>query len=103
MGDLETLGAELDRKLDITADIVDVLAVYGGVDGQRQPELRHPAGNVELLLGRARIGADPLGVFRVDVLERDLDVIEAALGEVLQPPAIEGHRGGDQVGVKPSL
>ena len=85
MGDLEPLRAELERKLDIAADIVDVLAVDGRVDGQRQPELGHPAGDVELLLRGAGIGADPLGVLGIDVLERDLDVVEAALGEVLEP------------------
>ena len=84
MGNLEALSAKLHRKLDIAADIVDVLAMDGGVDGQRKPELGHPAGDVELLLRGAGIGADPLGVLGVDVLERDLHVIEAALGEVLE-------------------
>ena len=84
MRDLEPLRAELDGKLDIAADIVDVLAMDRRVDGERQAKLGHPAGDVELLLRGAGIGADPLGVLGIDVLERDLDVIEPALGEVLE-------------------
>jgi len=103
MGDLEPLRPELDGKLDIAADIVDVLAVDGRVDGQRQAKLGYPAGDVELFLRRAGISADPLGILGIDVLERDLDVIEPALGEVFEAGAIECNRGGDQVAVEAGL
>ena len=53
--------------------------------------------------GGAGIGADPLGVLGVDVLERDLDVIEPALGEILEAGAIERDGGGDQVRVETGL
>ena len=84
MRDLEPLRAELDSKLDIARHVVDVLAMDRRVDGERQTKLGHPAGDVELLGGGAGIGADPFGVLSVDVLERDLHVIEPALGEVLE-------------------
>ena len=63
-------------------------------------ELGHPAGDVELLLRGARIGADPLGIRGIDVLDRDLHVVEAALGEVLETVAIERDRSGDQVRIE---
>ena len=56
----------------------------GALTVRGQPELGHPAGDVELLLRGAGIGADPLGILGIDVLERDLHVVEAALGEVLE-------------------
>ncbi len=103
MGDLEPLGAQLHGEIDIAADIVDVLAVDGRVDGEGKAHLDDPAGDVELLLGGAGIGADPLGVLGVDVLERDLNVVEPAFDEVLQPIALEGDGGSDQVRVKPGF
>jgi hypothetical protein len=95
MRDLEPLRAKLHGKLDVTADIVDVLAVDRSIDGERQPEFGNPTSDIELLLRGARIGADPLGVLGVDVLERDLDVVEPALDEVFQPATIKGDGGGD--------
>ena len=73
------------------------------VDGERQAELGHPAGDLQLLRGGAGIGADPFGVLGVDVLERDLDVVEPALDEVFQPATIKGDGGGDQVRVEAGL
>lgn len=103
MSDLEPLGPELDGQINVAAHIVDVLAVDRGVDGERQPKLGDPAGDIELLLRRARIGADPLGIHCIDVLEGDLDVIQAALGEVLQSSASERDGRGDQIAVKASF
>ena len=61
---------------------MNVLTVDRCVDGERQPKLGHPAGDIELLLGGAGIGADPLRVLGIDVLEGDLDVIEPAFGQL---------------------
>ena len=69
---------------------MDVLPVDRGVDGERQAELRHPTGDVELLLRGAWIGADALGVLRVDVLEGDLHVIEATLDQLFEARAGRG-------------
>jgi hypothetical protein len=69
MRDLEPLRTKLHGKLDVTADIVNILSMDGRVDGERQPELGDPTGDIELLLRGAGIGADPLGVLGIDVLE----------------------------------
>jgi hypothetical protein len=79
MGDFEPLGAELERKLDIAADIVDVVPVDRRVDGERQAELADPARDFELLREALGIGADALCILLIHVLEGDLHMIEAEL------------------------
>ena len=79
MGDFEPLGAELHGKLDVAADVVDVVPVDRRVDGERQTKFRHPACDFELLCEALGIGADALGVLLIHVLEGDLHVIEAEL------------------------
>ena len=103
MRDFEPLGAELERKLDVARHVVNVLPVDRRVDGERQAELRHPTGDVELLLRGTWIGADALGVLRIDVLEGDLHVIEATLDQLFEARAGQGDGGGDQIGVKAGL
>ena len=83
---------------------VDVLAVDRGVEGERQAELAHPAGDLQLLGVAARVVGDAVGVGGVRVLDRDLHMVEAALRPA--PPgarASASTAGGDEVGVEPDL
>ena len=105
VGDLDAAGAELDRVVDDRLDVMDVVAMDRRVDGQRHAELAHPAGHFLLLGAAALVAADAVGVLgrRVDVLDRDLHVVEAGLFELLQPVALQQHGGGDEVGVEAGL
>jgi hypothetical protein len=49
MRHLEPLGAEAHGQIDDGRQAVDVLAMDGGVDGERQAERAHPAGGFQLL------------------------------------------------------
>ena len=49
------------------------------------------------------IAGDAIGAVRLDVLERELDVIEPRLLEPREPGRVEPDRRGDQVGVEPGL
>ena len=93
VGDLDAAGAELDRVVDDRFDVLDVVAVDRRVDGQRHAELAHPAGDF-LLLGAAALVAARCGRRsrpRVDVLDGDLHVVEAACLQLLQPLARQQH------------
>ena len=83
--------------------LCDVLAMDGRVDGERQAERAHPAGDLQLLGVAAAIVGDAVGVGGVGVLDRDLHVVEAARGQRLQPLAREQHGGGDEVGIEADL
>ena len=73
------------------------------VEGERQAEGAHPAGNLELAVVRVGIVGDAVGVGGLRVLDRHLHVVEAEHGQPLQPLARQQHAGGDQVGVEPDL
>ena len=87
VGDLHAGGVELDRQLDHLGELMEVLAMNDGVDGERQAGARDHAGDVELLLVGVLVAGDAVGDARVAVLEADLDVVEAGLrqrGELLR-------------------
>ena len=75
----------------------------GRIEGQRQAERAHPAGDLQLLGVAALVVGDAVGVGGVRVLDRDLHVIEAARSQPLQALAREQHGGGDEVGVEADL
>ena len=73
------------------------------VDGEREADLAHPAGHLALLGVGALVVGDAVGVGRLHILDRELHVIEAARGELLEPRAGEQHAGRDEVGVEADL
>ena len=105
VGDLDASGAELDRVVDDRFHAIDVVAMDRRVDGQRHAELAHPAGHFLLLGAAALVAADAVGILglRVDVLNGDLHVVEAARLQLFEPVALQQHRGGDEIGVEPVL
>ena len=100
---ISTRPAPSSGVVDDASDVVDVLAVDRRVERQRQADLLHPAGDLALFRRAALVGGDAVGVLGVDVLDRELHVIEAALGEAGQPLLRQQHAGGDEVGVEARL
>ena len=100
---LEPLGAEAHRQIDDARQAVDVLAMDRRVDGERQAERAHPAGRFQLLGVAIAIVGDAVGVGGIGGLDRDLHVVEAMLGQLVQPLAGKQHGGSDQVGVEADL
>ena len=77
----------------------DVLAVNRRVDRQRQAQLAHPAGQLELGLVAVLVGRNAIGVDRIDVLKRELDMVEAAVGQRRNAFAAEQNAGGYEIAV----
>ncbi len=79
MRDLEPLGAELDRKHNDRFEPSEVMAVYDGVDGERQSRLAHDVGGaafVELCPGAM---GDMVADGRIDVLNAELHVFKPGM------------------------
>src|SRR5665648_1075759 len=76
--DLDASGAELDRIVDYRVAAVDSVPMAWRIDGERHAEFAHPAGHFLLLGAAALVAADAVGVLgcRIDVLNRDLHVVE---------------------------
>ena len=74
-----------------------------GVDGQRHAEFGDPAREFQLVFERVLEGADAVRAFRRHVLNRDLNVVEAQLLELLKALALHVDGGGYEVGVEPSV
>ena len=68
-----------------------------------RPSARTQRGDLELLGVAAAVVGDAVGVGGLGVLDRDLHVVEPALGQPLQALAREQHGRGDQVGVEADL
>ncbi len=101
--DFEAAGAQLHGEVDVLLDVVDVLAVHRRVERQRQAEFLHPAGDFALLGAAALVGGDAVGVLGVDVLDRELHVVEAVVAQLDEAVAGQRHAGGDEVGVEADL
>jgi len=69
---LEPPGAARHCQLDDPIEIVDVLPVDHGVDGERDPSRTHQLRKPQLLGVAAAIAADAIGVGRLGVLDRQL-------------------------------
>ena len=103
MRDLDPPRAEFDREINHARRVLDIAAMDDGVDGERQALGRHPGGDLALLGVAALVAADPIGLRRVDALDRKLDVIEAGGDEAIKQVARQADAGGDQIGVEPDL
>ena len=99
VGDLDAVGVERDGHVDHVGQLVEVLPVHHGVDGERQAEFAGPAGGFELLRVALEAG-DAVGEFGFVALEADLDVVEAGIGQRRELFARQQHRRGDEVGVE---
>src|SRR5580704_4384122 len=71
-----------------------------GVDGERQARLGDPFCD-RLFTGEgALVTRDPVGRWRVGILDRKLRVVEPGIGEFLDTILREADPGGDEVGIK---
>ena len=103
MRDLQPLRPDLDRELDDSREVVDVLAMDRRVDGESNAQLSRPSRDFALLRETSLVGRDVIGRFRHNVLHRHLHVIEADPRQRLQPLARQRHGRGDEIGVEPGL
>ncbi len=88
------------RQRDDLLDMIQVLPVHDRVDGQRQAQLAHPAGDLQLARVAVAAVADAVGVDRIAVLYAQLDVVHARGLQRRKPLAREQHPGGDEVVVQ---
>ena len=100
MRDLDAPGAERDGELHHFAGARDIGAMNDGVDGQRQARLRDPCGDRLFALEGARIAGDAVGGGGLRILDRELHMIEAGVGQRLHPLLRQADARGDQIGVK---
>ena len=100
MRDLEAPGAEVERELDDGGQAGNILTVDRRVKRQGEIERLRPARYLQFFAMSTGIVSDAVGVGGVAVLDRNLHVIEAAGGQVLEPLPCQQNPGGDQVRVK---
>ena len=76
MRDLDSLRVDFEREIDDFRQVIDVFTVNRRIDGQAEAEFPGPASELAFLGDPALVSGDAIGVFRNDVLHRNLDVIE---------------------------
>lgn len=91
IGDLQPLGIEGHSHLDNLGQLVQVLPVHHGVDGERQPKLARPAGGFELLSMAAPVTADTISKLSFAALKADLNVRETRIPELGKAVARQQH------------
>ena len=101
MRDLEPVGAEVQRQGDHGLELVQVLPMDHGIDGQGQSRRADGARHDELLGMAVAIAADAIGDRGLRRLQAQLDMLEASLAQAGDAPLVEQHACGDQVGVEP--
>ena len=79
VGDLHSPGAERRRHFHQGGDAADVGAMDHGIDGERQPKPDHGLCERKLARVRPAIAGDAVRAVRLDVLQRELDMIEPRL------------------------
>ena len=82
MRDLDPAGAERKRQRHHVRDAIDVGAMHHRVDRERNLQAHHFGGERALAREGAFIAGDAVGAGRLAVLDRNLDVIEAGVGEL---------------------
>ena len=88
MRDFDAAGAERQREVNHGADAVDVGAVHDRIDGQRKLQPHH-FGRERLLAGEgAFIAGNVVGGGALAVLDRDLHMVEAGIGELARASAV---------------
>ena len=99
VGQLEPVGAHLRGQVDDLLNAVEVRLVEHDVDREGEPEFAHQGRGRALLLHRSHAG-DPLGIVVIGVLQRDLDVLQPGLAELLGAGSREPESRGDQRAVQ---
>src|SRR5690606_838275 len=99
--DLDTPRAELNGEIEHFLDLVHVLLVADGIDGQRYRGVANPARHGDLAIITAGIAADPVGQIGRAPLDGKLHVVEPGIGQFLDPFFGEANPGRDQVGIEP--
>ena len=103
IGDFEPVGIEIDRHLNDVGELMQVLPVHHGIDGQRQIKLARPSRRLDLLLVRFLQPGDAIGNDGLIALKADLHMAEPGIGERRKFFLGQQHRRGDQVGVEPDI
>ena len=78
MGNLDTARAERDRLVNHAGDVVDIDTMNDGVDREQNAEPHHFSGKSTFARIGAIVATNPVRRGSVTVLNRDLDVVEAA-------------------------
>ncbi len=99
-GDLDAAGAKPDGEIEHVADLVHVLLVADGIDGQRNAGRMGPFGNRDLAVITAFIAADLVGKGRRGPLNGKLQVVEPRVGKLGDPLFGEADARGDEVRIK---
>ena len=100
MRDLDSLRADFGCEVDDAGQVVDVFTVNRRVDGQAEAEFARPAREVAFLGEAAFVAGDAIGVFRNDILDRNLDVVEPDGGQALEMFAGQQDARRDEIGVE---
>ena len=98
---LQPVRAERFGERDHLLDVIEVLAMHDGVDGERQAALGDELRRLELLLEGLSVVGDAVAAFAGRVLHRDLHVLDARLDERIRLLRREADRRGDEIDVEP--
>ena len=88
------------RQIDHRLDARDIGAMHHHVDGERQAELHDLGGERTLARRGAFVAGDVVGGGFLAVLDRDLHVVEPAVGEHAQGLRRQADRRGDEIAVE---
>ena len=100
MRDFDPAGAERQRQRHHVCEAIDVGAMHHRVDRQRNLQAHDLGGKRALAREGAFIAGDAIGAGRLAVLDRDLHVIEAGVGQLAQRVGGDTDRRSNEVGVK---
>ena len=103
MRDLEALRADFNRKVDNRGKMVDILTMNRRIDRKTDTERARPSRDVPLFLQASLVAGDSIGVFRIDVLKRNLHVIQPDRREPAQTVFAEQDAGGNEIGIETGL
>ena len=98
--DLDAAGAERKRQFNEVADALDVGAMHDRVDRERELQPHHLRGECALACKRAIVAGDTVGRCFDAVLDRNLHVVEAGVGERIERLLGEADGGRDEIGVE---
>ncbi len=87
----------------ISGSSAEILPVHHRVDGERHAKLRDQPRNFQLLLMRAGIMADIVGMAGISALQADLHMAKPGLRVGRKLRLVQQHGGGDEIRVKPLL
>ena len=103
IGHFQPRGIKRHRHVDDLGQLVQVLAVHHGIDGQRQVRLARPARHLQLFGMAVLEAAHAVRDARLGTLKTDLDVAQPGILQRRQPVRRQHHPRSDQVGIKPHI